>query len=148
MQKVTIDRAKWLHSEGSEESYLFRPRDEKMCCLGFACQQLAGLDEAKMSYIPAPSSFSAYDNRSRLSTEEWDKVQEVFRMKGTESGNSIVRELIMVNDDFEIYRTSDEKEKTIKEFFRDLDIEVEFTGEYPEALSVEARIRLFYREIP
>lgn len=33
--KLTIDRSKWLRGEGSDESYLLRESDGKMCCVGF-----------------------------------------------------------------------------------------------------------------
>lgn len=35
-QVVVIEREKWIHGEGSSESYLLRHSDGKMCCLGFA----------------------------------------------------------------------------------------------------------------
>jgi hypothetical protein len=31
----TIYRDHWLHGEGSQESFLLRSGDEKMCCIGF-----------------------------------------------------------------------------------------------------------------
>ena len=33
--KLVIDRTQWLHGEGSQQSYLVRTEDKKMCCLGF-----------------------------------------------------------------------------------------------------------------
>jgi hypothetical protein len=32
--KWTVDRAKWLRGEGTDNSYLRRASDGKMCCLG------------------------------------------------------------------------------------------------------------------
>lgn len=34
MKEVTIYRDSWLRGEGSTKSYLLRPEDNKMCCLG------------------------------------------------------------------------------------------------------------------
>lgn len=35
MDKLIIDRSRWLRGEGCDASYLLRPADNKMCCLGF-----------------------------------------------------------------------------------------------------------------
>lgn len=35
--KFQIIRKNWLRGEGGENSYLLRPSDKKMCCLGFFC---------------------------------------------------------------------------------------------------------------
>lgn len=43
----TIDRATWLHGEGSEPSFLLRRRDGKRCCVGFYLKSL-GVPDAKV----------------------------------------------------------------------------------------------------
>lgn len=35
MERLVIDRSKWLRGEGSMESRLYRSSDGKMCCIGF-----------------------------------------------------------------------------------------------------------------
>jgi hypothetical protein len=37
MLEVVIDRERWLRGEGSTQSFLLRPEDGRMCCIGFAC---------------------------------------------------------------------------------------------------------------
>lgn len=41
----TVSRAKWLRGEGVHNSFLLRPRDGKMCCLGQIAQQCGYTDE-------------------------------------------------------------------------------------------------------
>ena len=38
MRNVTIKRGRWLRGEGSEDSYLLRGTDNKMCCLGYVAR--------------------------------------------------------------------------------------------------------------
>jgi len=38
MLKVIVDRLKWIRGEGVKASFLLRPGDYKMCCMGFACE--------------------------------------------------------------------------------------------------------------
>ena len=53
---VVVDRSRWLRGEGSMKSFLFRPTDGKMCCLGFAC--LAnGDNESVISGARSPSAW-------------------------------------------------------------------------------------------
>lgn len=35
VKSFTVKRSKWLRGEGHGNSYLLRPNDGKMCCLGF-----------------------------------------------------------------------------------------------------------------
>jgi hypothetical protein len=58
--ELIIDRSKWLRGEGFYESYLLRPRDGKMCCLGFyslAC----GLKEEQIRNVKSPRSLVSGD---------------------------------------------------------------------------------------
>ena len=36
MLNVIVNRETWLRGEGSDKSFLLRPADGKMCCMGFA----------------------------------------------------------------------------------------------------------------
>lgn len=38
--RTVVSRATWLRGEGPDVSRLLRSSDQKMCCLGFACEQL------------------------------------------------------------------------------------------------------------
>lgn len=54
MEKLVIDRARWLRGEGSGESYLLRESDGKMCCLGFYCLA-RGLTAEEIKGIKTPT---------------------------------------------------------------------------------------------
>lgn len=54
MEKLTIDRSKWLRGEGAGDSYLLRERDGKMCCLGFWCL-VKGLTAEQITGRTTPS---------------------------------------------------------------------------------------------
>jgi hypothetical protein len=43
--KFVIDRSKWLRGEGTGDSFLLRPSDGKMCCVGQMCKQLGVSDD-------------------------------------------------------------------------------------------------------
>lgn len=43
--KLVIDRSRWLRGEGDEDSFLLRPRDCRMCCLGFFGRALGAAEE-------------------------------------------------------------------------------------------------------
>ena len=45
LEKFTVKRSEWLRGEGSEASFLIRPRDDKKCCVGFFALQVIGLGE-------------------------------------------------------------------------------------------------------
>lgn len=43
--KLVIERAKWLRGEGGKASRLLRPKDGKMCCVGFAALALGHTED-------------------------------------------------------------------------------------------------------
>ena len=107
--KLIIDRAKWLR--GDERSCLLRVEDRKMCCLGFlglAC----GAVEDEITACPSPSSAVQVPWPSGL----------IVRKRNTPACSS----LMLVNDDPTLSDTDREAELT--RLFRQLNIEVEFTG--------------------
>lgn len=63
MKKLTINRRTWLRGEGSEESYLRRAEDGKMCCLGFAAIQLGKLSEDDITSV---QSLCGFGSRGKL----------------------------------------------------------------------------------
>ena len=38
--RVVVKKRRWLRGEGNDASYLFRPKDRKMCCIGFLAKRL------------------------------------------------------------------------------------------------------------
>lgn len=42
MEKLVINRSRWLRGEGYLKSRLYRESDGKMCCVGFYCEHVTG----------------------------------------------------------------------------------------------------------
>ena len=64
LTKLIIDRSRWLRGEGVKESFLLRPRDGRMCCLGQACVQ-AGLRPGEIANVKDTIEFG-YGPHDRL----------------------------------------------------------------------------------
>ena len=60
MQKLVIDRTRWLRGEGPEESALLRPTDNKMCCLGFDALR-RGLTSDEIKGVEAPKNYPLWN---------------------------------------------------------------------------------------
>jgi len=114
--KLIIDRSRWLR--GESESYLFRPRDNKMCCLGFygkAC----GLSEEQMSHQAFPSEVEGY-----MTKAPW-------LAKGADELRSVSDFLMLANDSKSL--SESDREKKIADIFAQHGVEVEFIdGGFPE----------------
>jgi hypothetical protein len=105
--KLRIDRGKWLRGEGCDDSYLRRPSDEKMCCVGFYCLAL-GKTEKEITGIvwPYPILDAGVDSMP----------EEARWLDGAADG------LAQANDDEDIeYRECD-----ITDIFAQHSVEVEF----------------------
>lgn len=55
--ELIIKRPEWLRGEGCAHSYLFRPRDHKMCCLGILAHQ-CGIEKPILTFISIPDADS------------------------------------------------------------------------------------------
>lgn len=51
MKRFIIRRAYWLRGEGADDSFLVRPSDRKMCCVGFFAEQCFGLSRGEMTGV-------------------------------------------------------------------------------------------------
>jgi hypothetical protein len=106
--KLTIDRKKWLHGEGSTVSKLLRRSDSKMCCLGFLAKSLGASDESILDYT-GPSCTS--------------KIPWPAPLIHTHQG-SLSDTMIRVND--QIGKVEEERESELITLFQSIGIEVEF----------------------
>ena len=61
VKSFTIDRATWLHGEGADNSYLLRPTDGKMCCLGHYLKAV-GIEEEAITSVDTPCQYLIKDN--------------------------------------------------------------------------------------
>ena len=118
MEKLVIDRTKWLRGEGkgqllvppfSQEGFP-EPNGGKMCCLGFECIRL-GVSPQKIMGAGMPNIFT---DREGLS--EW-----LF-----EVGDSDVNNAARTNDN--VLLTEPEREQRISEIFALHGVEVEFVN--------------------
>lgn len=114
MKRFTIQRSKWGRAPkgGTECGMLYNPRTGKMCCLGFWCEQIAGLRREKISSASKPKELLEGD----LSSDQ----------------NQILRsirpdELIRLNDRaLGIHSEPEEQERLIAEEFARQGYEVVF----------------------
>ena len=92
----TIERSKWLRGEDEDESYLLRPRDGKMCCLGQVGQQCGLTDDqlANKKALPSVQTNVSIDGLTRES--KWG--DGLF-------STDVAAEMMIVND---VVGTSDE----------------------------------------
>lgn len=126
MKTLTIKRSEWVRGEGYEPSRLLTV-DGRRCCLGFACQQLAGVNDYSMLDVADPDALNTNARDYAMDTMAW-----LFSTKGTPSeiicGSHDMDDLIEVNDN---ERGSNEvpggwREKRIAAIFAKHDIEVIF----------------------
>src|SRR5262245_2728670 len=128
MMKLVIDRSNWLHGEGSENSFLLRGSDGKMCCLGFLACQLGAKEKTITNnsnssdmkdliyYNSNPS-----DMPSLIDWPEW--------MLTIDNADSKITTLLMSVNDNENYSDGD-REQRIDEIFDEQSIEVELSRKY------------------
>jgi hypothetical protein len=118
VKSFTIDRATWLHGEGSEDSYLIRSRDSKKCCLGFYLEN-CGLPK---EYLTDRMSPMGWDAEMHARTPDW-------LFNGNKLRVSDACQLLMNTNDAPTDPPS-EKEASIIAGFKAVGIEVSFTGSY------------------
>ncbi len=97
--KFIIDRRVWLRGEGSANSFLLRPADGKMCCMGQVCLQLgvvpadlerrkimSGEQEMKLTSdrCLVNAAYSANDNEFGTDAAREEKLTDIFGTIGHE----------------------------------------------------------------
>lgn len=62
MKTLKITRSKWLRDNGNDPEYIGLLLNDEggMCCLGFACKQLAGMEDKELLDLGTPAS--VFDN--------------------------------------------------------------------------------------
>ncbi len=107
----TVDRATWLHGEGSLASVLLRV-DGKKCCIGFLCLA-AGVPKQEIYNAGTVAALEHAEHRALVPTA----LQ-------TEPG----RVLMTINDNPVL--ADHVREQKLIEGFKDIGIELTFTGWY------------------
>lgn len=125
IKKVVVDEQKWLHGETSEDSFLLRASDRKMCCLGFACVQ-GGVEEGDLEQVEMPYMVSPRpaDKVPGNLLGRW--VDLASRLNDTPNGREplgweMTKPVELVKDD------EDRKKQLIK-LFAEQGIELEFVN--------------------
>jgi|SRR5688572_23917735 len=120
--KVTIDRQKWLRGTGSAVSYLYRPDDQKMCCLGFFALQCGySIESIEKKSTPMDVVNPGLD----VLGDFGGVVDRVGPEDGTTYVNSgVAGELMRTND--QPFTPPPQREREITELFRSIGVEVEF----------------------
>jgi hypothetical protein len=115
--KLVIDRNTWLRGEGCDDSFLLRPSDNKMCCLGFlseTCQVPLEAIESQQAPSDVPKIYRSF------------LPKFLFREDDENDLSGICLELMEANDDE--YFGPKEREAQITQLFAENGIEVEFVN--------------------
>lgn len=151
MKKLVIDRSKWrsggdsathpvptcsVNGSGKGATALLN-EEGYMCCLGFASLQLEGWTKEEIKFLGEPGevarnkaiatgveTYPEYDEDS-IPGDLIDDHLKDYLIKPIES------EAIETNDDALI--TREVRESKIKDIFKKINVDVEFTGEYENA---------------
>jgi hypothetical protein len=113
MKELIIDRAIWLHGEGNDKSYLLREADQKMCCLGFFCDQQGRLPVEK--FMGKRTLSNVFNIRDGWRILDMDTKTQYFLMRVNDEKG--------LEDDF--------REAAIIYGFEQAGIVVQFRGQYP-----------------
>jgi hypothetical protein len=114
--KFTVSRETWIRG-GDDITRLLRPRDGKMCCLGFVCEQL-GVPRDELRDRGAPADVGTMSLRI---------VEGVLTRRsdlGTLYNNDLTESAIGINDDEKI--DDDERERRLTALFAEHGHELEF----------------------
>lgn len=115
--KLIIDRQTWLRGEGWDDSFLLRPEDGKMCCLGFLSDQ-CGVPLKAISDAQTPVDLSAI-HRSLLPEFLFRELEDDRDVHSKEC-----MELMQINDNQNL--DPKEREDKLTEVFTANGIEVQF----------------------
>ena len=132
----TINRSKWV--QGGEKVGKILGMSEllngcgNMCCLGFYAKQ-CGVPEDKLSGIATPEQI-----RSTRVPYMTTKVKAKYKTPDHIVNSELAKGLMSINDHEEGSINENlslkEKEKAVREKFKEIDVRVRFTGKYPEGV--------------
>lgn len=116
MRKFIIDRNTWLRGEYSENSYLLRSSDNKMCCLGQISSQ-CGISNEELRDRKNPSDLIYFG--IDVST----KIPFLIS-RDSERDSDLTSRAMPINDTPLI--SDKEREEKLKDLFSESQIELEF----------------------
>lgn len=118
IKSFIINRKTWLRGEGSQNSYLFREKDGKQCCIGTFLLK-CGFSECDLLDIQDPSNIKGKETK----VPKW---LIDFSLSNYTFNTGAANDLIAIND--RKNTKEEEREKEIKERFAEQGIKVKFTG--------------------
>ena len=110
VKTLVIKRSRWLRGESN--SYLLRPKDKKMCCLGFYARA-CGAQASDINGYCAPSEYSGFP--------AWLLSDDFFAGPAC---SSAAYKLMRANDS--VNKTDKQREKIIKAEFKKRGVTVKF----------------------
>jgi hypothetical protein len=130
MKQLIIDRKKWrtggdgyaLNRQKGHTS-LYNDRGYS-CCLGFYCRKIGGIRNNVLLDVGSPDNLNIKDFTKIELLVSRNSRDEVY------SDSVFSQEAIDINDDPDL--SNEERESTIIEHFKKVDIEVIFKNKYPE----------------
>lgn len=133
MQKLVIDRQRWLRGETANKSYLLRLEDCKMCCLGFYCLML-GFTEEEIQNLTTPSASTHLCSETSLDPLI-DYIEGDEEIEDHYTDSQLCEYFTALNDSplqqqdfgYRYLENEQEREEQIATLFRkELGVEVEF----------------------
>jgi len=128
MKQLIIDRSKWRtggddFDETHGETHLLNHRGN-MCCLGFYCLQIGEISKNEILGIGLPEDLNVVD----VYNDAMLKLVHKVNLRNTD----FTSRAISINDAKVL--SNEQREKEIIEHFKQIDVDVIFTGEYNHKL--------------
>lgn len=119
MKHVEIRRKRWLRGEGSRNSFLYRHKDRKMCCLGFYLRS-CGLPVKDLTGRKSPFDLPGVPDEAK-----WLNLANLLPdgAKWRKTFN-VVNKLMRINDTDDL--PEKQREKQISKLFREQGVKVVF----------------------
>ena len=130
MKHVQIDRTKWIRGD-KNNSMLYRPSDDKSCCVGLVCEAL-GVSKTDMAHVGTVEDLVSPGREVKVPSEFTIENAEAHTCNCEHCNSSMpafserftLSELYAINDSEDLNNT--ERESTLIPLFASLGIEVEF----------------------
>jgi len=121
MKQLLIDRNKWCRGKiNNNHGTALLDDGGMMCCLGFYCKQIDGMEDKDIHEIAVPAQIgkTLVEKLSILVDDEYE-----------EENNDFSDTAININDNMSI--SEEDRENRLKEHFASNGIEIKFTGDLP-----------------
>ena len=117
--QVKVDRTRWYRGRTSEDSKLYNPREQRLCCIGFLGLAL-GCDEYAMANIDTLAELSL--NQYGTAPADMKKAAREFNR----AHRNALAEAYLVNDEPEY--TDKVRERKLRAIGRSMGVNFKFVG--------------------